>query len=662
LSTTIEEKREEVPWIPLILLTAFLSFLAIVSYRFLIAVGNGTQCVYNFGVISQTVFLAVYPPLLLALAYPFRKRLNLSPSKLTYLYTAGVVSSMALGFGFTKPEPVIFARYRIVDSMGLLNIWWEPPLSTAQAMIQGGIATDWIAWGPSILVISLLFITFFFFTSSFVLIFRRSWFDVEKIPFPLVLATYELTKVVQSRDEKGYTRGRPFLIGILLGFVFMVPLFMARTFPWFPDIYGWRNIAVCSAYKLPENSPFSYIVGMGSISVDPISVALFFLAPLSISFNVWFWTIAMYILDQIAFYMGYNTEGISLSGWARVCCNSGPGAGPPFYWPNLGQLGGFVALTVMFIFIHRSYVLDTMRTAIHGPNPEREKDEVMSYRSMYIMLLLSAAMGLVCLMIMGQDFAAALVTMLTTCFTTWFAMTLIFGMGGMGASDRILWTTGYLRVLWPDPSTAPTNLDYVMSHYFAENGQNEPNYVFGNGFYVTAQCLKMSSLTGASNRNTFLVAAVCWVVAMPIIFASSVWSANLYGSRVLSGWGSCAIQDICETSPALQASRPASSLYLAYGTAGFVFTAFLSYMHARFVWFPFEPIGFVIATSFPGQSFGVWSAFLVAWVAKTIVLRTGGSALYEKYALPLVGGFITGVVLASMMGIITGMVRFFIPF
>lgn len=57
MSTTEEKGVEKVPWIPLVLLTAFLSFLAIVSYRFLIAVGNGTQCVYNFGVISQTVFL-----------------------------------------------------------------------------------------------------------------------------------------------------------------------------------------------------------------------------------------------------------------------------------------------------------------------------------------------------------------------------------------------------------------------------------------------------------------------------------------------------------------------------------------------------------------------------------------------------------------------------
>lgn len=44
---------------------------------------------------------------------------------------------------------------------------------------------------------------------------------------------------------------------------------------------------------------------------------------------------------------------------------------------------------------------------------------------------------------------------------------------------------------------------------------------------------------------------------------------------------------------------------------------------------------------------------------KTIVLRVGGSSLYERTALPIVGGFIAGVTLSSLLGIITGDVRFF---
>jgi hypothetical protein len=119
---------------------------------------------------------------------------------------------------------------------------------------------------------------------------------------------------------------------------------------------------------------------------------------------------------------------------------------------------------------------------------------------------------------------------------------------------------------------------------------------------------------------------------------------------------------MCESSPEAQAANPSTLTYAIYITAGFVWTVLLSLLRARFVWFPFDPIGFIIATSFSGEFNHVWSVFLTAWLVKTIVLKIGGSPLYEKYVIPGVGGFIGGVALASMIGIVTGIAKFYIPF
>ena len=660
MGTTEERKMEKVPWIPLVLLTVIISFLAMASFRLMTPQGSWWMCKYNFGIISRVTCVAVYPYLLLMLVYPLRKRLN--PSTLTYLYTAGIMASFTLGFGY-EDWVLQFARPRIYDNIGLLNVWWEPPLGSIEAMLSGGIATDWVAWGPIVSIISLLYLSFFFFTSSTVLIFRRSWLDIEKIPFPLALTGFETMKLMQSGDEKSYGGKRLFFVGVLLGFIYVVPVFMAKTFPWFPDIYSSNLICPTGAWHLPENHPLgSVIVGLASVSVDPMAVAIFLLAPLSVSFNVWFWTLVMLILEQIAFYMGYYTGAPGMSGGAKLCCTAGLGTGPPFYWPIPSMLGGFLALTVMYIFLHRGYVLETLRLAIgRVSKPEYEESEAMSYRSMYIILILSAIAGIFSLMILGVNALAASIILLTSCFATWFAMTLILGMAGFGASDTRMWAVGYMRLVWPDPSTATLNLDYVMSHLWAAQGANVVTYGFGNGFYATALSLKMASLTGTSNRNTYLVSAVCMLISVPIVLASSVWFVNTYGTKVLS-YFTCSIQDQCEANPVAQTSRPSVSIYASYGAAGFFLTALLSFLHARFVWFPFEPIGFIIALSFSGQWSGAWSAFLVAWVVKTILLRAGGSALYEKYALPIVGGFITGTVLASTVAIVMGMVRFYIPF
>lgn len=270
-------------------------------------------------------------------------------------------------------------------------------------------------------------------------------------------------------------------------------------------------------------------------------------------------------------------------------------------------------------------------------------------------------MCVISLMLLGIDFLAAFIELLTSCFMTWFAMTIIWGLAGFGASEGRMWVLGFMRIVWPDPANAKLNLDFSMSHIWAQNGANTATYGFGSGFYTTALSLKMASLTGASNRNTYLLSAVCWLISVPVLFVSAVWLQNMYGIRSFS-WGNCDIKDMCEANPATQASRPPGSIYLTYGMAGFLITTFLAIMHARFIWFPFEPVGFIIATSYQGQWSNVWSTFLVAWIAKTIVLRTGGSTIYEKYAIPIISGFIAGVVVAVMIFTVTGMVRFYVPF
>jgi hypothetical protein len=51
-----------------------------------------------------------------------------------------------------------------------------------------------------------------------------------------------------------------------------------------------------------------------------------------------------------------------------------------------------------------------------------------------------------------------------------------------------------------------------------------------------------------------------------------------------------------------------------------------------------------------------------AWALKLIVLKIGGSKLYEEVGVPTAVGFITGVVLMGFIGGLILIVRFFVPF
>ena len=95
---------------------------------------------------------------------------------------------------------------------------------------------------------------------------------------------------------------------------------------------------------------------------------------------------------------------------------------------------------------------------------------------------------------------------------------------------------------------------------------------------------------------------------------------------------------------------------------GFLIVAVLEFLHARFVWFPFNAIGFIIGTSYISVLWGYWGTFLIAWVLKVITLRLGGSKLYENLGVPIAGGFVVGYMIALVLGGILGFMRFFFPF
>jgi len=662
-----EVRVEKIPWIPLAILSAVLSFLTMVSFSLLGTLAGAWQCGYNLGMVSRVTCYVVWPYFLLILMYPLRKRFNISASLLTSLWAVGNVASYTLGFAYGAIDwPIKFAVNQLVDTRGLLKFWWQPSIEAVKAMNFGNAVTDWAQWGPSVFVISLQYIVFFFFTSSVVLIFRHIWLDVEQVPFPLALAGYEILKRAESGTKaEGEARSfymRPFWIGIILAFVFEIPIFMARTFPWFPDIYLWREACPSGAVHVTETDIIAQnLVGYVGYSKDMITLAMALLVPLSVSFNVWFWTFVMWILDQIAYAMGSFTGFLSQPSWVRMCCATASlGFTGPFRWNLHSMVGGFLALAVMQIFLHRQYLLTTVKAAVGKTTLEWEKNEVMSYRSAYIMLALSVVGCIISLQIFGADFIASLLLIAFNCFTTWLAMLMLFGHGAFGASDCRIWPVWPMRIRWPEPPSELTT-GFIMSHVWAFWGSNVVSFGFGNGFFTTALSLKMSTLSGTSNKNAFWVGAMAMVISVPVLFATRIWLANIYGTRVGGNVGN-PWWNAGENCINYTYSLPSNYDYAIYGAIGFIIVTVLSVLHTAYIWFPFEPIGYIIATNFGGFWNALWSVFLVAWIIKTIVLRVGGSKLYSEWVVPSVGGFAAGVALGTMLGTIAGIIRFYIPY
>jgi hypothetical protein len=77
----------------------------------------------------------------------------------------------------------------------------------------------------------------------------------------------------------------------------------------------------------------------------------------------------------------------------------------------------------------------------------------------------------------------------------------------------------------------------------------------------------------------------------------------------------------------------------AFTIVGFAATCLLAAMRARFVWWPFHPVGYAMAnTELWGQ---LPAPFFIAWATKSLVLRYGGMRLYRA-SLPFFLGLIVG--------------------
>jgi hypothetical protein len=82
----------------------------------------------------------------------------------------------------------------------------------------------------------------------------------------------------------------------------------------------------------------------------------------------------------------------------------------------------------------------------------------------------------------------------------------------------------------------------------------------------------------------------------------------------------------------------------------FAFTLFLYAMRSRFFWWPFHPMGYVLAPMW--FTHHLWMSVFVAWTIKFLLLRYGGLRSYAK-ALPLFFGLILGdIVIGSIWALL----------
>jgi hypothetical protein len=661
------EKTEidKIPWITVVILTLALGF---VNPLVTVMQQSSVKYWFNIGITTcaeYTMPMSYAFLLFLVILMKIGVFKALKPSTLTYLYAC--LTTIAFP---AYPDPIFVPptywadRYLSAQSMEYQPWFFAPEPEIAKQLLAGGVPIPWGAWLPSILwwwLVHALWAIFFLAIASIV---RRLWVDIEKLPYPLVSVANEIIKITEDGSDS--LKKRTFmslLIGIITGIIFFAILFMILMFPWFPDIYGWRvNTCGFGATYVTTDSPLSSILALTLINKMPLYVAGMYLVPLSILFNGWFWWIVLAILVQVSYTMGYYTALSTMGGCGRVWCgDEGLIQGLPFIWGTFANLGVAFGILISYIYLTRGYIADTIRAAIRkGTLRDIENEESISYRTAYTMLLISIVALISAFMYASLGLLPALIVIFVTFFYQ-FLQVYFLNFVGFVMPSGFLNAHAFLKPIWPHAPEPRTMEWTVATDFVVMPAANSPGAGWGFPLLTMTMSHGLAGFTKTSARNVYKVVLFAAVLTPLIALVAFIWGDYTFGSTRLPGYGFTWSRTDRFT-PEWAETNPSRNIWWPQALAGFIVAFVLNYMHTRFIWFPFEPIGFLLAVEWGSQLAGLWQPALMAWVLKTITIRVGGSKMYESLGRPIAAGFIIGYAVMAVIGAIIGVVRFFFPF
>ena len=586
--------------------------------------------------VFQLPLLAVFV-VLVGVVNPVVKRLErrfaLSPSELLVVVAIGIVGAVVPTTGVTGfligilSSPVYFATPE--------NGWAEyyhPHLAAWMAPIDaaamrgfyegdpGGV--PWRVWLPPLFWWASFILASLALSASAMVMLRKQWAEHEKLVYPLVAVPVEMVHDARTaRGLPGFMRGRLFWAGFAGAFA----LFLWHSLSWFHPMLSGVGV-------FPHGGYFRFTRYSPGIYIQPFqffTIGFAYFANTQVLASIW------------VFYLLHVIQGgvFNRLGYQIVSSTDSFSADPP---TEAYQCFGALAFLVVWrVWVARHHLRDVVLKALNRNYSADDRQEVLSYRTSLMVLLVSLVYVFFWLYQMGMD-----------------PFTAMLFMAGVGiiylGIARVVAEAG---VVYAGATVTPQAfaMDFRGTHGMTGRSLTAIalSYVlidYMRGLFTPglAHVVRIGDLVRGNRRALLLWVGVGVVAGL----VASVWytlhlaylqgAYNFPRSLFFSGDPKAVFSSTLAMMRSPKAVDPGRVLFFGIGAGVMGLLTFLRY---RFPWWPIHPIGLTLSAADNTKSLAM--PVFIAWACKAVIMRIGGVVLYQKARPVFVGllvGYTAGVV------------------
>jgi len=463
---------------------------------------------------------------------------------------------------------------------------------------ERGESVPWSIWHKPMLLWGLFVMNIYFVTLCILVILRKQWMEHERLIFPLSILPLEL-----SAREEGKSLP-PLLRNYLTWIGFSIPLLINSVnglhayFNFVPSINIDSYIGIIRNSITLQLEPHFEVIGLS------------YLLSLDVSFGVWLF----------AFLANVHTGIERAMGWSI-------GPGQPYSMPasasvaHLAQ-GAMLFLVLSSLWSARHHLKDVLHKAIGRGTEIDDSNEMVSYRTAVIGIVLGSILAVFWLAQTGLNLASAFFYF-SLCLVTFIGLARVISQAGLAY--------GVSPVAPPVFTVNVLGSSSLGSDGLTALGLNFPWSADLRTFVMASAAtgLKIAEVTRLEARRLFWAIMAAIVVTLVAAFWAITTLAYKYGGINLGGWGFGGLTQLTGNWIVNNIATPEEfyGWHLAYTGIGSTFMALLTYIKARFVGFPVHPVGLALGLTYPISR--IWFSVFIAWLLKAMILKYGGARAYR---------------------------------